>query len=155
MLMTPEAIRPASWLRHLAAMLYDSFLLLACIILLGFVFFFINHAEAIKAGNPLLHVLRLAIVLTSLLFYAFFWSRQSQTLGMRAWRLVVVDENRRSPSFRQAAWRWLMALVTLLPLGIGFWWRFFDRDKRTLYDIFSRTRLYMLAENPYKKASRF
>lgn len=153
MLIVPESIRPAPLLRHLAAMLYDSCLLLACIILIGFVFFFINQAEAIQAGNPLLHVLRLAILGTSLLFYAFFWSKQSQTLGMRAWRLVVVNEDRRSPSFRQAAWRWLMALLTLLPLGIGLWWRLFDRDKRTLYDIFSRTRLYMLAENPYKKPS--
>lgn len=153
MQIAPDSTRPAPLLRQLAAMLYDAFLLLSCIILLGFVFLFLNNGEDIRPGNSLQHALRSAIVAVWLLFFAFFWSRQSQTLGMRAWQLVVVDEQGRSPRFWQAALRWFMALITLLPLGIGLWWRFFDRRQRTLYDIFSRTRLLMLTENPYKKVS--
>ena len=153
MQIAPQSVRPAPLLRHLAAMFYDAFLLLACIIVLGFVFLFINHGEDIRPGNPLQYALRTAIAATSLFFYAYFWSHQSQTLGMRAWRLVVVDERGGSPRLWQAALRWFMALITLLPFGIGLWWRFFDREKRTLYDIFSRTRLFMLTENPYKKPS--
>lgn len=153
MLMMTDAARAPSLWRRFAAMFYDAFLLLACVMVLGFVFFFINDGEAIVAGNPLLHVLRVAIVATSWLFFAYFWSRQSQTLGMRAWRLVVVDEAGRSPAFWRASLRWLLALITLLPLGAGLWWSLFDRDRRTLYGRFSRTRLYVLAENPYKKIS--
>lgn len=149
----PQSVLPAPLWRQLAAMLYDSFLLLACIIALAFIFFFINHMEAIRAGNPLLHVFRAAIAGTSLLFYAYFWCKQSQTLGMRAWRLVVVDDNGRSPDFSRACLRWLMALLTLLPVGLGLWWRFMDRDGRTLYDRLSHTRLLVLKENPYKKVS--
>lgn len=151
MLISPDSVRPSPLWRRLAAMFYDAFLLLACVMVLGFVFFFINGGEAIVAGNPLLYALRTAIVATSLFFFAYFWSRQSQTLGMRAWRLVVVDEQGRSPGLWQASLRWFMALITLLPLGVGLWWSLFDRDKRTLYGRFSRTRLYLLAENPYKK----
>ena len=148
----PSGQRASLW-RQLAAMLYDSFLLLACIILLGFVFFFANGREAILPDDPLRHVLRVAIGATSLLFYAYFWSRQSQTLGMRAWRLVVVDDEGHSPSFARACLRWLMALVTLLPLGFGLWWRLFDGEGRTLYDRLSHTHLFMLKENPYKQVS--
>lgn len=153
MMIAPESTRPASFLRHLAAMLYDSFLLLACIILIGFIFFFLNGMEAVSPQDPLRHVLFAAMLATSWLFYAYFWSKQSQTLGMRAWRLVVVDAHGRSPGFWQASLRWFMALMGLLLLGVGLWWRLFDREKRTLYDIFSHTRLYVLKENPYKKVS--
>ena len=96
MLISPDSVRPSPLWRRLAAMFYDAFLLLACVMVLGFVFFFINGGEAIVAGNPLLYALRTAIVATSLFFFAYFWSRQSQTLGMRAWQLVVVDEQGRS-----------------------------------------------------------
>jgi protein-export membrane protein secF len=82
-------------------------------------------------------------------FYVYFWSKQGQTLGMRAWRLAVADENGYPIGGKRALLRWFCALITCAPAGIGLWWRALDKDGRTLYDRLSRTRLYLLPGNPY------
>ena len=143
--------RPAPLGRQLAAMLYDSFLLLALFILVGFIFVIGNGGERLKPGSGLLYGFRLALLACWALFYGYFWSAQGQTLGMRAWRLLLVDERGASLKFGPALYRWLMALITCLPLGLGLFWRLWDRDGRTLYDRWSHSRLYVLDKNPYGK----
>lgn len=140
---------PAIW-RILAAMLYDALLVLACIMVWGFIAFALNRGAVIVPGTLMGVVLQLGMLAIWAGFFAFFWSRQSQTLGMRAWRLVVVDATGHSPTFARALLRWLMALVTLLPVGIGLWWRWFDGERRCLYDRLSGTRLYVVTRNPYR-----
>ena len=143
----PDA-RPAPLMRQLAAMLYDSFLLAACWIGVGFIFLIISKGQAIT-GGALLLALRLALLAAWIGFYVYFWSKQGQTLGMRAWRLAVTDENGHAIGGKRAFLRWCCALITCAPAGIGLWWRALDKDGRTLYDRLSRTRLYLLPTNPY------
>ncbi|MDO4643506.1 MAG: RDD family protein [Cardiobacteriaceae bacterium] len=139
---------PAPLVRQLAAMFYDAFLLLACWIACGFFFIIISKGEPITSG--ILHyLLQTTMFAVWVMFFVYFWSKQGQTLGMRAWRLVVVDEHGRSLTWRRALLRWLWALITCFIIGIGIWWRFFDTEKRTLYDRLSKTRLYLLQSNPY------
>lgn len=46
--------------------------------------------------------------------------------------------------------RWLIAVITCIPLGIGFWYGFFERDERTLYDVLSGSAAYMHTEKKTK-----
>ncbi|UJF23910.1 RDD family protein [Suttonella sp. R2A3] len=148
--------KPPSVLRILAAMFYDGFLVLACIMVFGFAMVAINSVmvgelHEIEPQSLMGYLLSFGMLVISALFFTYFWSRQSQTLGMRAWRLIVVNEQGQSPTLTQAFMRWIYALITLLPAGLGLWWRWFDTDRRSLYDRLSRTRLYRLNRNPYPK----
>ncbi len=50
-------------------------------------------------------------------FYLYFWVKAGQTLGMRAWRLLLLSQDGRPVSLTQA----LLRLVTALG-GIGNFW---------------------------------
>ena len=140
--------RPAPLFRQLAAMLYDSFLLGACWIGVGFIFIIFSKGEPIT-GGALHYALQAALLAVWITFFVYFWSKQGQTLGMRAWRLAVADEEGRNLSACRAFIRWSCALITCAVAGIGLWWRFLDKDGHTLYDRLSRSRLYLLPNNPY------
>lgn len=136
--------------RQVFAILYDTFLLMACLIVIGFIFIGINKGEVVLRDSILWHCMRGAILLVWMSFFVYFWSSQGQTLGMRAWRLIVIDSQGRVPSAQRALLRWCLALLTCAPLGLGFFWQLFDSGKRTLYDRLSRTSLCMVEKNPYR-----
>ena len=72
------------------------------------------------------------------------WRRGGQTLGMRPWRLKVVDTTGAAPSWRGLVLRFAVGSVSLLPAGLGFWWAWFDRDRLTWHDRASGTRMVRL-----------
>jgi uncharacterized RDD family membrane protein YckC len=74
-------------------------------------------------------------------FFVFFWTRGGQTLGMRSWRIRLETYEGNTPSFAAASLRFFMAIVSLLPLGLGFLWQLWDVDKLAWHDRVSRTRL--------------
>lgn len=69
------------------------------------------------------------------------WRRGGQTLGMRPWRLHLVGEDGAVPPMRALWIRYAVGTVSLLAAGLGFWWAWIDRDRRTWHDRASRTRL--------------
>lgn len=170
---------PAGILRILSAMVYDGLLIIGCLIALGFVAFTLNSAQPIREGWKL-SVLRLAICLLWGGFYAYFCSRQGQTLGMRAWKLVLSDGQGHVPIFRRVLWRWLIGVtilmlpfsifwhlglvrlenpillysVLLMPIGLAYLSRYFLPQKRSLIDILSRTQILRVQQNPYPKIKR-
>ena len=138
--------------RQLGALLYDLLLLLALFIALSMIFVLARRGEALRLGDPLLLPFRLCLLGCWATFYIYFWSAQGQTLGMRAWRLIVCDDQGHSLKIGRAAKRFLWLVLTLLPLGLGWFWRLWDRDGLSLYDRLAGTRLYYLPVNPYQKA---
>lgn len=75
------------------------------------------------------------------LYATLSWRRGGQTLGMRPWRLRVVDATGGPPSARALWLRYAVGSVSLLAAGLGFWWAWLDRDRLTWHDRISRTRL--------------
>lgn len=72
------------------------------------------------------------------------WRRGGQTLGMRPWRLKVVDGNGH-PAHRAQLWlRFAWATLSWLPGGLGFLIGLIDGERRTLHDRMSGTRLVRL-----------
>ena len=72
------------------------------------------------------------------------WHRGGQTLGMRPWRLHVVDADGGRPGWRALAARYAVGTVSLLIAGLGFWWAWIDRDGLAWHDRASGTRLLRL-----------
>ena len=128
---------PSGLLRRLAAFIYDSFLLLAILFFATAIILPLNDGEALVSGQILYP---LYLVLVTFLFFGWFWTHGGQTLGMRAWKIkLCAQQSQEAVSWRQATIRFLTALVSLIPLGAGFFWILIDREKLTWHDRFSKT----------------
>ncbi len=77
------------------------------------------------------------------LYAVISWRKGGQTLGMRPWRLRVVPTAGAAtpPSWRALGVRYVLATLSTLLAGAGFWWSWIDRDRLTWHDRASGTRL--------------
>ena len=132
---------PAGLLRRLAAFTYDILLLAAILLIAGFIALPFSGGEAIDAGNPWYQTYLFTL---SFIFYAWFWTRGGQTLGMRAWRLRVESMDGSPLNLGQSLLRFMAGIVTLMTAGLAMLWMLIDKDKRTLHDRFSDTRVVVL-----------
>jgi len=128
----------ASLFRQLAAMVYDSLLIFAVLFFAAAVAIVFHHGEAIES-NPFFS---LYLLLTWFTYYAFFWHRSGQTLGMRAWKIRIVTEHGGNPGWATGYLRLLFALLSFSCFGLGYLWRLFK--PYTWHDRLSRTRIVYL-----------
>jgi uncharacterized RDD family membrane protein YckC len=77
-------------------------------------------------------------------FFGLFWTRQGQTLGMMAWRLRIQREDGALLGWGDVIKRLVAALVSLLALGLGYFWIWIDRDRLAWPDRWTRTRVVVL-----------
>ena len=138
MAMPPEN-RP-SLLRRLAAVLYDGMLLIALWMGAGALWIGLQGGSAAPAGDG---PFRLYLLLVAYAFFVGFWVRGGRTLGMQAWRMRLVDANGERVTLRAASHRFVTAILSWLPAGLGFLWALFDREALTWHDRLSKTYLYL------------
>ncbi len=112
---------PASLIKQLAAMLYDSLLIFGILFLASAIVLPFNQGQAIES-SPLFGFYLLFVVFT---FYAWFWNKSGQTLGMRVWKIRIVSETGGNPGWRAGYLRLLFAIMSLLCFGLGYFWRLF------------------------------
>lgn len=133
-------------LRRLAAIGYDAVLVFGVLLLVWTLFYFVLAAitgqEAV-GQSPLAQLYWPLALLSMVGFHAWFWTHGGQTLGMKSWRIRVVDAQGRDPTLGQAVARYLWAWVSAAALGLGFLWLLFDRERLTWHDRLSGTRLVM------------
>ena len=129
----------ATLLRRLGAMLYDGLLVTAVLMLATVPFVIERGGETVEPDGNFLYQLSMLIVMY--LFFVYFWTRDGQTLGMRSWRMRLETPDGTAPSLSQASLRFVMAIVSLMPAGLGFLWQLWDKDKLTWHDRASGTRL--------------
>lgn len=125
--------------RRIAAMLYDGLLVLALSILTTLAFIGVRGGEAVEPDDNYLFQLTLAVVI--FLFFVGFWTKSGRTLGMQSWRLQLRTAEGNTPTLGAATLRFFAALLSWAPLGLGFLWQLWDKDKLTWHDRISKTRL--------------
>lgn len=137
-------------LRRLAAMLYDSLLLLG-VLIVAVALLIIPYEQIAGVAFP--HdrsshrlVLQAYLFLVTGLFFTYPWVRGGQTLGMRAWRLRVLREDGEPLTWADAWRRFFAALLSLLPAGLGYWWILVDRQGLAWHDRLSGSRLVLTAK---------
>ena len=129
----------AGLLRRLAAIVYDLLLVVAVLFMATVPFIAVRGGEPVEPDGNLVY--QLTIAATIYAFFVFFWSWRGRTLGMQAWRIQLETMDGKRPDFRIASVRFLAAVVSLLPLGLGFLWQLWDRDKLAWHDRLSGTRV--------------
>ena len=132
--------RPAHLGLRIAAAIYDFFPLLAIWMATG------AASIAVTGGKLDYHVwwYRLLLLSVTVGYYVLSWRYGGQTIGMRAWRLRVVDRNGASPGWGAALLRFIVAQVSFAALFIGFLWCLFERERRGWHDLASGTRVLRL-----------
>ena len=140
LVMPPTAAHRPSLLRRLAAILYDGMLLIALWMAAGALWIGLQGGDAAPAGDGLFRLYLLAVAYA---FFIGFWAWGGHTLGMQAWRLRLVDADGQRPSPRAASHRFVMAILSWLPAGLGFFWALADRDGLAWHDRLSRTYLHL------------
>jgi uncharacterized RDD family membrane protein YckC len=136
------AAEPAGLLRRLAALAYDSLIVLALWLTAAVPFVWIAHGAP---QGPLMRLsFQMYLLAIAFAFFGWFWVHGGQTLGMRAWRLRVVDNDGRAVTWTQATKRFAAAILSLLCAGIGLLWVMHDRERRAWHDRLSGTRVVVL-----------
>lgn len=128
----------ASLLRRLGAIAYDLLILAAISIAATAAMLLLAKGQAIAAGT-LWYQLFLAGILIA--YFAVSWWRRGQTIGMVAWRLRVISTDGRKVTLQQCLIRAVMAVLSWLPAGLGFFWALIDDRRRGWHDLVSGTEL--------------
>lgn len=104
----PESIYlSASLWRRLAAMVYDGLLMFAVLIVIGASMLPFTKGLGMNPANLVFKV----YVFTAIYFFlAWFWTHGGQTLGMRAWKIRLIQNNANNISWRAALVYYLVSL---------------------------------------------
>ena len=129
-----RSLQPAGFIRRSAALVYDVLLVFGVLVLVTALALALNGGEQVPAAW-----LRALYLLTLYGFFAGFWLYGGQTLGMRAWRLRLVEESGRAPTLRAATVRFAAALLSWTACGLGHLWILIDGRNRAWHDRLSRT----------------
>ena len=127
----------ANLARRFGAITYDLLLVVALMMLGTIPFVAVRGGEYVVEYPP--H--QFAMLMIAYLFFAGFWSWRGRTLGMQSWGLQLECLDGSKPGLARASGRFVAAVISWVPLGLGFWWQLWDRDSMTWHDRLSGTRL--------------
>lgn len=124
-------------------MLYDLFPLIGLWIVATILWVLVFHGvyDAQHPDPVLRTLLSLWLLAVSAAYFVVSWTRVGATIGMRAWKLRLVRDDESRVDLRLAILRFVLALVSLAALGCGFWYAWFDPERRAWHDRVCRTRM--------------
>ena len=135
-------------MRRIGAMLYDGLLILALLFLSTLPFIALRGGEPVESTDNLIYRAVLGIIIFA--FFTGFWTRSGRTLGMQSWRLQLETMEGERPTIGAASIRFFAAILSWLPVGLGFLWQLWDKEGLTWHDRISKTRIvyYPKENNP-------
>lgn len=158
----PQGDFPTAGLfRRFAAIFYDFLLCVALIMVITLIYqqgflrliygserLMEMSAAGLLDRDPLLASL---ILLSLFGFFAKFWTRTGQTLGMQVWGLRIQNTDGNAIDLWQALLRFVVSIGSWLFAGLGFFWALWDKQGRTWHDIYSDSRVIQMPKNIHKK----
>ncbi len=86
------------------------------------------------------HTFSIWETLISLVLTILMWQKFLGTPGKLFFDCIVVDEKTRKPmKISQALVRYLAYYISIIPLGLGFFWIAFDKKKQGWHDKIAKT----------------
>ena len=160
---------PAGLARRLAALLYDSLLVVALAFAVTFAMLPLTRGEAILTSSQgwIGRAYHAILVAAAFGYFGWCWTRTGQTLGLKAWRMRLETDIGGRIGWTGAAARFLLGTGMAILAGIGLWnlqspgsalhgagaallvaplaanylWIAFDPAGRSLLEIAGRTRI--------------
>lgn len=126
-----------SLLRRLGAMSYDIFLAFSLAFFVVGILLIAFFERQAQTGIWMFFV----SLSTTYFYFVWSWTQGGQTLGMKAWKFHITQENGESITHKQALMRFVLAIVSFATAGLGFIYQLFDKNNLALHDKFSNTHL--------------
>lgn len=164
---------PAGLMRRLAALFYDSLIVIALAFAATFALLPLTRGEAILATTQgfVAHAYHALLALVVFAYFGWSWTRRGQTVGMRAWRIRLESATGRPLSWAESLARFLLgtglawlaalgawylsrpgsiaaragAIALMAPLVANYAWILADRGRQSLLDAAGRARVRRIA----------
>jgi uncharacterized RDD family membrane protein YckC len=132
--------------RRVAALLYDSLLLAALLVIFTSGAVLLNHRVAVEpaTAGAWAYLYRAGLIGVIAGYYLINWTRSGQTLGMRAWHLRAITASGQPLTWKAAAWRCVFGVIAWAPAALGVLWLYADPEHLALHDRWSKTRVVHL-----------
>lgn len=134
----PSSAYPAHLGWRLLAMTYDALPCAALLFVGSIALLALHGGKPAASGTAWGFVTLLAYWCVIGAYAVISWRRGGQTMGMRPWRLVVVNSEGKNASLKALSLRYAIASLSG---GLVLVWCLFDTRKRGLHDIASGTLL--------------
>ena len=121
--------------RRFGAILYDSFLVLAILIIMSIPLYSFDLQE----NESLKIIIQIYYYLITQYFFVWFWVNNQGTLGMKTWKIKIISDSKEPLSYKKAVIRFNVAILSFLFFGLGFLISMFRKDRKCLHDFISRT----------------
>jgi uncharacterized RDD family membrane protein YckC len=129
---------PCGLFRRGLIILYDAIVIIALLMLATLIAMLFGMANSTAALD---FTYTTYLLLVWFLYLGWCWNRGGMTLGMRVWHVCIRNESGNRPNWGQCALRFLVSLLSLAVVGLGFIWSVFEKEQRTWHDLASHTRL--------------
>ncbi|MCL5018992.1 MAG: RDD family protein [Patescibacteria group bacterium] len=94
----------------------------------------------------LLGVSIVCVKLFGLIYYTIFLGSIGRTPGKALMGLKVIRNDGRKPGYGQAFLRTIYYIISFVPVGLGYFWIIWDRNKRGFHDIIAKTEVVRIHE---------
>ena len=121
-------------IKRIAASVYDLFLLLGVWFAVGSLAVWINGGIIqTKWVGPLL------VILSTWIFYGYFWMNGGKTLGMAVWNFEIYSTDGGEITLKKVSIRFFSNIFTILLAGLPLAFIYFSKDNLSLSDYLSKT----------------
>ena len=121
-------------IKRIAASVYDLFLLLGVWFAVGSFAVWINGGIIqTKWVGPLL------VILSTWIFYGYFWMNGGKTLGMAVWNFEIYSIDGGEITLKKVSIRFFSNIFTILLAGLPLALMYFSKDNLSLSDYLSKT----------------
>jgi len=128
---------------RLLSLAYEILVVSAIALVAGLVFYGVANGSL---SGSVRHLFQVYLFLVLGAYFVACWSRGGRTLPMQTWKIRVVRDDGVSIGIGRAMLRYVLAWLSLMPLGAGFLWAFFDREGQFLHDRLAGTRMIVDGE---------
>ena len=130
----------AGLMRRLLALLYDSILIIG--IYMSYVILVTYLNGSALEGQLEILFLQFSFIIFIFLFYCYFWKfNNGQTLGMQVWKIKLVSSGNEEININKMVLRCALSMIFSLVFLSNFIFIIFNKERKTLGDYFSKTKL--------------
>ena len=134
-------MQPAGFLKRILALVYDSLLIGAIVLVLSLLLVFINGGYP-ESGSFVSFTQFFILVFAGPIFYSYFWiANKGQTTGMQAWKIKLVTMDETELNIKQTMLRCLISTISFVCFGLGYFWILYDKNNLSWSDILTKTKV--------------
>ena len=134
-------MQPAGFLKRVLALVYDSLLIGAIVLVLSLLLVFVNGGYP-ESGSFVSFIQFFILVFAGPIFYSYFWlANKGQTTGMQAWKIQLVTIDETELNIKKTLLRCLISTISFVCFGLGYFWIFYNKNNLSWSDILTNTKV--------------